>query len=104
MNASRQDMRRAIDFSAVREPDGALTNAIIGLLSRRSGPMRTLEGDQTRQRIRHAAYPVAVAAVKKANPEMRRWWWRKLARAYAVKMAREAMAKQATKRRSEVSA
>lgn len=42
MNASRQDMRRAIDFSAVRDPR-SIQNAIQGLLTRRSNPMREKE-------------------------------------------------------------
>ncbi len=42
MTASRRDMRRAIDFSAVRDPYSML-NCIQALLSRRSDPMREKE-------------------------------------------------------------
>jgi len=39
MNCSRTDMARQIDFSAVRNPDQALTTAILRLLGRRRDPM-----------------------------------------------------------------
>jgi len=42
VKASRQDMRRAIDFSAVRDPDSIIT-AIAALLNRRSNVMREKE-------------------------------------------------------------
>ena len=42
MKTSRRDWRRAIDFSAVKDPN-AITNAIAGLLSRRLNPMREKE-------------------------------------------------------------
>jgi hypothetical protein len=42
VNCTRQDMRRQIDFSAVRDPE-AITRVIAGLLSRRKNPMRQRE-------------------------------------------------------------
>ncbi len=42
MNASRRDWRRALDYSAVKDPN-AITNVIAGLLSRRINPMRAKE-------------------------------------------------------------
>jgi hypothetical protein len=42
MTSSRQDWRRRLDYSAVKDPH-ALLNAIGGLLSRRSNPMREKE-------------------------------------------------------------
>lgn len=39
MNCTRTDHRRMLDFSAIRNPDFALANAIAGLLSRRRDPM-----------------------------------------------------------------
>jgi hypothetical protein len=42
MNASRQHMSRAIDYSAVKNPDWILS-AIQALLSRRANPMREKE-------------------------------------------------------------
>lgn len=42
MKTSRQDWRRAIDFSAVND-ENAICNVIAGLLSRRSNPMREKE-------------------------------------------------------------
>lgn len=39
MNCSRQDHRRALDFSAIKDPIGSLGRAIQGLLSRRIDPM-----------------------------------------------------------------
>ena len=42
MNCTRQDPRRSIDFSAVRDPE-SITRAIAGLLSRRKNPMRARE-------------------------------------------------------------
>lgn len=42
MKCSRQDMRRAIDFSAVKDPD-SITHCIQALLMRRKNPMREKE-------------------------------------------------------------
>jgi hypothetical protein len=42
MRATRADWRRAIDWSAVKDPN-SITNVIGGLLSRRRDPMREKE-------------------------------------------------------------
>ena len=42
MNASRADWRRALDYSAVKDPD-SITHAIQALLFRRADPMRQKE-------------------------------------------------------------
>lgn len=42
MKVGRMDHRRAVDWSAVKDPN-AITNVIAGLLSRRSNPMREKE-------------------------------------------------------------
>jgi len=43
MLASRQDWHRALDFSAVKNADVAMANAILALLRRRKNPMRLRE-------------------------------------------------------------
>lgn len=43
MNCSRSDHRRALDFSAVRSPEQALSSAILAVLRRREKPMSERE-------------------------------------------------------------